>query len=158
LICAAWVAPFDVSSARTTPAVKANATAVASIAPATLVFFIAEISLQVLKSRENRSRRFLAFEREDGQGTSNLKIAFAWFGALPMPGFDLHSFDFVVDLAEPMLKLRGLHFHADLAALADDMSFGVLFDFPHEERVLEATLRARNVYGFVFKHFQTSRR
>jgi len=37
---AAWVAALGVSSALTRLAVKANATAVASIAPATLVFFI----------------------------------------------------------------------------------------------------------------------
>jgi hypothetical protein len=152
------VDPLGVFCALATVPVKAKATAVANIAPATLVFFIAEISLQVLKSRDNCSRRFLAFNRENGQGASNLKITFAWFGALPLPGFDLHRFDLIVDLAEPMLKLRGLDLHADLAALADDVRFTVLFDFAHEKRVLETALRARNVYGFVFKHFQTSQR
>src|ERR1700685_1690722 len=90
--------------------------------------------------------------------TSNLKITFACFRALRLPGFDLHRFDLVVDLAEPMLKLRGFDLHADVATLADDMSFAVLFDFAHQQRVLEAALRAGNVYRFVFKHIRTSRR
>jgi hypothetical protein len=49
LICVAADAP-GVSSARATLLVNANATAVASIAPAIRVFFIAQISLQGLKS------------------------------------------------------------------------------------------------------------
>jgi len=49
-----------------------------------------------------------------------------------------------------MLKFRGLDLHADVTALADDMSFRVLFDFPHQQRILEAALRTRNVYRFVF--------
>ncbi|MGA7872495.1 MAG: hypothetical protein WCA22_16535 [Candidatus Binatus sp.] len=87
---------------------------------------------------------------------SDLKITFAWLGALRLPGLDLHRLDLVVDLIEPMLKLRGLYFHTNLAALADDMNLTGPFEFPHEDRVLEAALRARNVYGFVFKHFLTS--
>jgi hypothetical protein len=88
-----------------------------------------------------------------------LKITFAWFGTLliRLPRFDLHSFDLVVDLGEPMLKFGRLYLYADLTALADDMSFSVLFDFPHQQRVLEAAFRARNVYSFVFKHIETSR-
>src|ERR1700689_1423296 len=104
--------------------------------------------------------RSLAIDLEPDRGpeTSNLKITFARFRALRLPGFDLHRFDLVIDLAEPMLKLRGFDLHADVAALADDMSFAVLFDFPHQQRVLEAALRAGNVYRFVFKHIRTSRR
>jgi hypothetical protein len=158
LICAGVDAP-GASSALTTLPVKANATAVASITPAILVFFIAEISFRVLKSSDNCSRRFLTFDRERGQEASDLKITFARFGTLliRLPGFVLHRFDLVVDLAEPMLKFRRLDLHADVTALADDMSFGVLFDFPHQQRVFEAALRARNVYSFVFKHIETSR-
>jgi hypothetical protein len=36
------------------------------------------------------------------------------------------------------------------------MSFAGLFEFAHQQRVFEATLRAGDVYRFVFKHFQTS--
>jgi hypothetical protein len=38
------------------------------------------------------------------------------------------------------------------------MSFAVLFDFAHQKRVLEAALRAGNIYRFVFKHIRTSQR
>src|SRR5258708_9374570 len=92
-----------------------------------------------------------------GQEASDLKITFARFGALGLPGFDLHRFDLVVDLVQPMLKLRGLDLHANLAALAHDMSFAVLLDFPHQQRVLEAALGTSNVYRFVLKHIDTSR-
>src|SRR4029077_17960124 len=88
-------------------------------------------------------------------GTSDLKITFAWLGTL-LPGLGLHRLDLVVDLVQPMLKFRGLDLHADLASLADDMSFAVLFDIPHQQRVLEAALRTGNVYRFVFKHIETS--
>src|SRR5271168_860500 len=73
--------------------------------------------------------------------TSDLKITFARLGALRLPGFALHRFNLVVDLVQPMLKLRGLDLHSDLASLADDMSFAVLLDFPHQQRVLEAAFR-----------------
>jgi hypothetical protein len=89
-------------------------------------------------------------------GALYLKITFAWFGVLPLPGFDLHRFDFVVDLAKPMLKFRRLDLHPNLAALADDMSLTVLFDFAHQQRVFESAVRTGNVYGFVFKHIETS--
>src|ERR1700722_107691 len=92
-----------------------------------------------------------------GSEASDLKITFAGFWAFRLPGFDLHRFDLVVDLVQPMLKFRGLDLHANLAALAHDMSFGVLFDFPHQQGVLEAALRTGNVYRFVFKHIETSR-
>jgi hypothetical protein len=91
-----------------------------------------------------------------GPEASDLKITFAWFRVLSLAGFGLHRFDLVVDLAEPMLKFRRLDLHPNLAALADDMSFGVLFDFAHQQRVLETALRTGNVYGFVFKHIETS--
>jgi hypothetical protein len=89
-------------------------------------------------------------------GALDLKITFAWFRVLPLAGFDLHRFDLVVDLAKPMLKFRRLDLHPNLAALADDMSFSVLFDFAHQQRVLETAFRTGNVYGFVFKHIETS--
>ena len=89
---------------------------------------------------------------------SDLKITFAWFWTLltGLPGLDLHALDFVVDFIEPMLKFRRFDFHADLAALAYDMSFTGLLEFPHQQRVLETALRASNDYCFVFKHFHTS--
>jgi hypothetical protein len=59
-------------------------------------------------------------------------------------------------LIEPLPKFLGLYFYSDLATLAHDMSFTSLFQFPHQKRVLEATLRASNVDSFVFKHFLTS--
>jgi hypothetical protein len=89
-------------------------------------------------------------------GALDLKITFAWFRVLSLASFDLHSFDLVVDLAKPMLKFRRLDLHPNLAALADDMSFSVLFDFAHQQRVFETAFRTRNVYGFVFKHIETS--
>src|SRR5271154_5856565 len=55
-----------------------------------------------------------------------------------------------------MLKFRGFHLHTDVATLADDVSLAGMFEFPHQQRVLEATFRARDVYSFVFKHFPTS--
>jgi hypothetical protein len=55
-----------------------------------------------------------------------------------------------------MLKFLGFHFHTDVAALAYDVSFAGMFEFLHQQRVLEAALRARDVYSFVFKHFPTS--
>src|SRR5208337_1262284 len=66
-----------------------------------------------------------------GSENSDLKIAFARFGALMtrFAGLDLHRLDLVADFVEPMLKFRGLHYHADLAALADDMSLAGLFQF-----------------------------
>src|SRR3984957_17767554 len=63
-----------------------------------------------------------------GPGASDLKITFAGFGTFCLPGFDLHRFNLVVDLVQPMLKFRGLYLHANLAALAHDMSFAVLLD------------------------------
>jgi hypothetical protein len=90
------------------------------------------------------------------RSASDLKIAFARLGVPRLPRLDLHGFDFVVDFAQPMLKFRGFHFHTDVAALADDVSFGGVFEFPHQQRVLEAAFRARDVYSFVFKHFPTS--
>jgi hypothetical protein len=89
--------------------------------------------------------------------TSDLKITFARLGTLCLPGFDLHRFDLVVDFIQPMLKLRRFDPHANLAPLADDMSFAVLFDFAHQQGVLEAAFRTGNVYRFVFKHIETSR-
>jgi hypothetical protein len=94
-------------------------------------------------------------EKERRQA-SDLKIAFAWLGVPRLPCLDLHGLDLVVDFAQAMLKFRGFHFHTNVAALADDVSFGGVFEFPHEERVLEAAFRARDVYSFVFKHFPTS--
>jgi hypothetical protein len=90
------------------------------------------------------------------QEASDLKIAFAWFGALRLPGLGLHGLDLIVDFVEPMLKFRRFDLHTDVATLADDVSLAGLFEFSHEERVFEATLRARDVNRFVFKHFQTS--
>jgi hypothetical protein len=89
--------------------------------------------------------------------TSDLKITFAGLGTLCLPGFDLHRFDFVVDLVQAMLKFRRLDLHPNFAALTDDMSLAVLLDFPHQQGVLEAALRTGNVYRFVFKHIETSR-
>jgi hypothetical protein len=134
------------SAAFTTDPVNANATAVASIAPAILAFFIAEASCFARWSE-------LRIDEE-----SDLKITFAWFRALltGLSGLDLHALDFVVDFIEPMLKFRRFDFHADLAALADDMSFAGMFEFPHQQRILETALRAGNDYCFVFKHFHTS--
>jgi hypothetical protein len=116
--------------------------------------------LSSLKSSDSRSRGFLAFDRAKGRDSSDLKITFARFGTLLvcLPGFDLHRFNLVVDLVESMLKFRRLYFHTDVTALAYDMSFRVLFDFPHQQRILEAALRTRNVYRFVFKHIETSQR
>ena len=71
-------------------------------------------------------------------------------------GFDLHALDFFVDLVEPPLKLQRFNLHSDFAALADDMRFAVMFEVAHEQRILEATLRASDVDSFVFKHFLTS--
>jgi hypothetical protein len=89
-------------------------------------------------------------------GALDLKVTFARLRVLSLAGFGLHRFHLVVDLAEPMLKFRRLDLYPNLAALADYMSFSVLFDFAHQQRVLEAALRTGNVYGFVFKHIETS--
>jgi hypothetical protein len=89
---------------------------------------------------------------------SDLKITFAWFRDLRLPRLDLHRLDFLVDLIEPLLKFLGFQLNADVAALADDMRLAGLLEFPHQDRVFEAALRARDVYRFVFKHFQTSQR
>src|ERR1700682_266867 len=82
-------------------------------------------------------------------GALDLKITFARFRVLPLAGFGLHRFDLVGGLGEPMLNFKRLDLHPDLAALADDMSFSVLFDFTHQQRVLETAFRTGNVYGFV---------
>ncbi|MGA6970701.1 MAG: hypothetical protein WBY93_03660 [Candidatus Binatus sp.] len=89
---------------------------------------------------------------------SDLKITFPRRDALfaGVSGFDLHALDFFVDLVEPPLKLQRFNLHSDFAALADDMRFAVMFEVAHEQRILEATLRASDVDSFVFKHFLTS--
>jgi hypothetical protein len=90
-------------------------------------------------------------------GSSDLKVtlAYAILDLLPCSSrFKTHRFHLFADFIQPILKLRGFHLNADLAALAYDVTLARMLDLPNEKRVLEATLRAGDADCLVFEHTQ----
>src|SRR5271163_3071713 len=86
---------------------------------------------------------------------SDLKVAFAnsiQTSPSSLSRLETHGFQLVADFVQPPLKFGRFHLDANAAALANNLGFAGLLEFPHQKRILKTTLRARDADRLVFKH------